>query len=168
MPKRSATKCLLLTSSKEPNKRFCCTTWTKYNGSTQCRNPRILRLLASRAKCESYKGPRGFLHCVDPLDEASNVFRVWPRITAELGLPTLNSSTVYSIAHCRSDSSLICTCKGHYFSLPRLARVIIRTCTNEHRIATSMHLGSIDELGFYKKWKPSVLHQIAVIGLAIL
>ena len=58
------------------------------NGSMQCRNPRGPRLLASRAK------PRGFLHCIDPLDEVSNVFRVWPRFTTQLGLKTLNSRTV--------------------------------------------------------------------------
>ena len=51
----------------------------------------------------------------------------------------------------------VCTRKGHSFSLPRRARLIIRAYANEHRIATRMHLGSIDELGFYEKEKPSVL-----------
>ena len=106
-------------------------------------------------------GPRGFLHYIDPLDEASNVFRVWPRITAQLGLLTLNSRTAYSIDHCRSDSLLICTRKGHSFSLPRCARLTIRTCANEHRIATRMHLGST------RNRNQAFSNQIAVFGLAI-
>ena len=59
------------------------------NGSMQCRNPRGPRLLASRAK------PRGFLHCIDPLDEVSNVFRVWPRFTTGIPFNVLFYCTDY-------------------------------------------------------------------------
>ena len=55
--------------------------------------------------------------------------------------------------------------KGHSFSLPGRARVIICACANEYRIATRMHFGSIDEFGYYENQKPN---KIAVFGLTIL
>ena len=51
-----------------------------------------------------------------------------PVLLHRLDSKTLNSYTVYSRAHCCSDSPLICTRKGHSFSLPRRAHVIICTC----------------------------------------
>ena len=76
------------------------------------------------------------LHCIDPLDEVSNVhvFRAWPHFPTHLGLKTLKSHTVYSRA---SDSPLIYTCKSHSFLLTRCARVMICSCINNSCLTDS-------------------------------